>query len=635
MGIETTIYTPRTLGKLVRRMPPVHTFFRDTFFKNRRTFNTKSVDVDFKKGSRALAPFVHPKVGGKTILNTGYQTKSYTPVLLAPNKITTVDDLLERAAGEDPYSGRKPAERAVEKLAEDLRELNEMIVRREEWMAATAIFTGQIPIVGEGVNEVIDFDFTNKETIVSAEKKWDNAQSDPLADIERWHEIVQREGFVNCNVCVMAKDVATAFINHAKVKEVLDVKAYDLAVIKPRQLPNGATYIGTYHKLGLDFYQYNEWYLDDWTEPGEPENKPIVPDKHIALLYTEADYSIYYGAITMIPEEGKGFVTVEGDKVPQTWIERRPDRRFLQINSKPLTVPHEVNSWYVAPGTLTMNFKDQVERDLTAVFHNSREHADVVEFRIDGTATKARSSSTTAGRRTGRSRHGPRGRFDSCRSCHVCSAVPVENHPAKGPERGNRGLPVPNHKGSPGSRGNRALHGGVDRMIQITADQIERVNPDSFRRSKRRGKGNGKRHPPGQQHREIRGPKGHHERLRNHPAECPGRHHNQSADAESGRRGCGNGIVCRVQNPPLPLQCLPDPPRPARDRFGGGAGGERANPVCTRIYRKNEKRSYGHVRAGRNGQTSDHRVHGTIRRTDGGEQRGCGAGGGKGAGSHK
>lgn len=27
-----------------------------------------------------------------------------------------------------------------------------------------------------------------------------------------------------------------------------------------------------------------------------------------------------------------------------------------------------------------MNFKDQVERDLTAVFHNSREHADVVEF---------------------------------------------------------------------------------------------------------------------------------------------------------------------------------------------------------------------------------------------------------------
>ena len=82
MAIETTIYTPRTLGKLVRRMPPVHTFFRDTFFKNRQTFNTKSVDVDFKKGSRALAPFVHPKVGGKTILNT-FTPSLHPPILRA------------------------------------------------------------------------------------------------------------------------------------------------------------------------------------------------------------------------------------------------------------------------------------------------------------------------------------------------------------------------------------------------------------------------------------------------------------------------------------------------------------------------------------------------------------------------
>ena len=328
MAIQTDIYTPRTMGKIIRRMPPVHTFFRDTFFKNRQTFPTKSVDVDFKKGSRALAPFVHPKIGGKTVPNSGYRT--------------------ERAAGENPYSGRTPAERAVEKLAEDFAELTEMIVRREEWMAATAIFTGQIPIIGEGLNEVIDFNFTNTETIVTDALKWTSPTADPLADLERWHETVQKNGFVNCNICVMAKDVANAFVNNAKVKEVLDIKGYDLAVIKPRQLPNGLTYIGSVHKMGLDIYQYNEWYLDNWTNPDAPEDKPLVPDGTLALLSTEADYSIYYGAVTMLADNGVNFVTVEGDKVPQTWVERRPDRRFLQINSKPLTVPHEVNSWFVA-----------------------------------------------------------------------------------------------------------------------------------------------------------------------------------------------------------------------------------------------------------------------------------------------
>lgn len=223
MAIETDIYTPRTLGKLVRRLPPVRTFFLDTFFRNKRTFYTKSVEVDFKKGGRALAPFVHPKVGGKTIPNAGYQTVSYTPTLVAPNKITTVDDLLERSAGENPYSGKKPADRAVEKLAEDLRELKEMIVRRREWMAATAIFTGKIPIIGEGLNEEIDFGFDNIETIVTDALKWTSPTSHPLADIERWRKKVQKTGFVNCNICVMASDVSAAFVSHPEVMKQLDV----------------------------------------------------------------------------------------------------------------------------------------------------------------------------------------------------------------------------------------------------------------------------------------------------------------------------------------------------------------------------------------------------------------------------
>lgn len=348
MSITSDLYIPRTMGKIITRMPPVYTFFRDTFFKNRMTFATKSVDVDFKKGNRKLAPFVHPKVGGKTILNSGYKTNSYTPVLLAPNKITADDDLENRSAGENPYSGKTPAQRAVKKLADDFKELNDMLIRREEWMATTAIFTGQIPIIGEGLNEVIDFGFTNTETIVSEQLKWNGTDADPLANLENWHETVQKTGFVNCNVCVMAKDVVNAFIHHPKVKDILDTKAYDLAVIRPRELPNGVTYIGTIHKLGLDIYQYNEWYLDDWTSPEAPEEKPLVPNGTLALLSTEANYSIYYGAVTLLEEESKTFVTVEGEKVPQSWIEHSPDRRFVQINSKPLTVPHEVDSWFVA-----------------------------------------------------------------------------------------------------------------------------------------------------------------------------------------------------------------------------------------------------------------------------------------------
>lgn len=342
------LYEPRTMGELVERIPPVRTFLRDTFFRNVRTFVTKRIDVDFKKGQRTLAPFVHPKNGGGFIPGQGYRTQNYEPPTIAPYKITTAHDLLHRTPGENPYSGKSPTERAVEKLAEDMRELQDMIARREEWMAASAIFTGTIPIVGDGLNEVIDFSFTNRETITTAAKKWSSDSSDPLADLERWHTQVQKNGYVNCNLCIMSADTANAFVHHGKVKDILDIKAYDLAVIAPRQMPNGVTYIGTIHKLGLDIYQYNTWYLDDWTTPDVPEEKPLVPEGTLALLSTEAQYSMYYGAIVLLDETTGQFITQEGRMVPQSWTAHRPDRRFLQLNSRPLPVPHDVDSWFVA-----------------------------------------------------------------------------------------------------------------------------------------------------------------------------------------------------------------------------------------------------------------------------------------------
>ena len=348
MPNEVIIYEPRTMGRIVEKLPPVRTFFRDTFFRREETFNTESVDVDFVKGTRKVAPFVHRIIGGKTVPNTGYETKTYKPPLVAPDKITTVDDLLKRRPGESLVSGRSPAERAVLKMSDDFRELRDMISRREELMCVQSIFTGKIPIIGEGLNEVIDFGFTNTEVISAATKKWSNAGSDPIGDLKRWHKQVQKTGFTNCNACVMADDVATVFVGHEKVQKVLDVRNYNLAVIQPRQLPNGVTYVGTIHELGMDIYTYNEWYLDDWTDPETPEEKPLVPNGMLAMLSTNANYSMYYGAITLIDEGTKEFKTVEGKYVPDTWVKRKPARRFLQLQSAPLSVPHDVDSWFTA-----------------------------------------------------------------------------------------------------------------------------------------------------------------------------------------------------------------------------------------------------------------------------------------------
>lgn len=345
-----SIYDPRTMGKLVERMPKVQTFIKSTFFRNVETFDTQKIDVDFKKGNRQLAPFVHKKIGGVTIDNEGYETNTYEPPLVAPNKITTVDDILKRTPGESLYGGKSPNQRAVEKMQRDFTELDEMITRREEWMCCQALFTGKIPILdkdGKELQAEIDFQFTNKVTLSGA-NAWNKKTGGKIKQLKEWRKQVQKTGFVNCNICIMGDEALETFIMDEEVQKLLDVERYDLAVIKPRELPNGVTYIGTIQGEGMDIYSYNEWFLDNWTDKDKPENKPLVPTNAVALLSTEANYSMYYGGVGVVDESGKTIAVVEGSRIPEQWVERRPPRRFLQLNSAPLCVPHEVDSWYVA-----------------------------------------------------------------------------------------------------------------------------------------------------------------------------------------------------------------------------------------------------------------------------------------------
>ena len=347
MPNTVSIYEPRTMMGVIRKLPPVHTFFRSTFFSREKTFVTKSVDMDYKKGARKLAPFVSREIGGKVVPNTGYTTETYTPPFIAPDKVTTIDDILDRQPGESLYSGRTPAQRAVIQMSEDFTDLREMILRREEWMCAQAMLTGKIVVLGEGVKDTIDFRFTNLLDISKdAKRKWKGGTAqNKYADLKAWHEKVQKEGFTNCNVCIMASDVVKEFLMDEQIQKLLDVKNYALAVIKPTQKENNVTYIGTIHELGLDLYQYNEWYVDDWTDPATPVELPMVPAGTLMMASTHAKYSMYYGAISILNQKTEKWETVAGKYVPDTFIKKRPDRRFLSLQSAPVPVPHEVDSW--------------------------------------------------------------------------------------------------------------------------------------------------------------------------------------------------------------------------------------------------------------------------------------------------
>lgn len=347
MANEINIYTPRYLAEVVRQAPPVHTFFLDTFFTNRKTFSTERVDIDIKKGSRRMAAFVHPRAGGTVLKTDGYKTESYKPPLINPYTVSTADQLMTRLPGEDLYGGKTPAQRGAEKLIEEYSELNDAATRREEWMAVQAIVNGQIPIVGKGVNEVIDFGFTNKETLTGT-ACWGKSATKILDNLDDWESKVLTNGFTNVDMAIMGKAALKAFLADETVQKQLDNRRVEMGMIHPKDLPNGVRYIAHLNQPNVDIYEYREVYLDDWTTPGTETLNPLVPDNKVILISSQANYMLGYGACTYIEDTSRAWVTAQSDRVLRSYVEHHPDRRMIELQAHPLPIPDKADSWFVA-----------------------------------------------------------------------------------------------------------------------------------------------------------------------------------------------------------------------------------------------------------------------------------------------
>ncbi len=344
MPNEVNIYTPRNLAEVVRQAPPVHTYFLDTFFTNIKTFHTERVDFDLVKGDRRMAAFVHPRAGGQVLRETGYETKSYKPPLINPYDLTTADRLMARLPGEDMYSGKKPAERAAAKLMDEYNRLNDATTRREEWMAAQAIITGEIPIVGIGVNELVDFQFTNK-IVLTGTARWGQADAKPLDNLGDWTDHVLVNGFANVDRAIFGKQAIRLFLSDPEVQKRMDNRRMNIGEIAPRDLPNGVRYYGHLTDPNMDLYGYGEVFLDDWTDPDHPETKPLVPDNAVILAPSNPGFLRLYGACTYIDDATGAWVTAETARLLRSYIKHGPDRRFLELMAHPLPVPDKVDSW--------------------------------------------------------------------------------------------------------------------------------------------------------------------------------------------------------------------------------------------------------------------------------------------------
>lgn len=322
------IFDTRTMLEAVEQMPTARRFLLNTFFNggNPVTFPTKTVDIDIIKGQRKMAPFVHPRLPGSVSLREGFRTDTYSPPYIQPKRETTAELVLKRSAGDNPYSTRSPLERAGQLLGKDLRDLDEQIARREEWMCAQALTTGQVRVEGDGVDDTIDFLMEADHKITLATDLWGTDEADPIANLRQWKRKIAKDSGRTANVAALSGEALDAFQSSAMVMKQLSTRRVDMGLIKPEALPDGVTYLGYLNDPGVDLYGYDEWYLDD-----DDEERPMIPEGGLILGATGTRNAMLYGAIQDLAAVESGMV--EAVRFPKSWVTEEPSARWLKLQS--------------------------------------------------------------------------------------------------------------------------------------------------------------------------------------------------------------------------------------------------------------------------------------------------------------
>lgn len=324
-------FLKRTMATAVERIPVPGKFLRNRFFGRIYLFATPFVDIDMVMPKRGMAPFVHPLHPGMATAAQGFTMKTYTPPTLKPNKLITPEHLAVRRPGASIYDEAPETQFALaEMIGERTAEINDEIAFRCEWMAAKALFTGSIPVVGKGYDHVIGFDLPNAHNITLVGGAcWDQATATPWDDLVNACRANRDDGQVVSDTVVFGSGAWGLFREYLRSKDLLNQLDLKLGFIAPVQVDKYTTYLGSIRDsdMTVDLFTYSAQYLDD-----DGTMKPYVPTDEVFIGSTQAtgNQELYGGIQSFSSSTRKTqlFLDYEAKKNPES-IELLPQSKPL------------------------------------------------------------------------------------------------------------------------------------------------------------------------------------------------------------------------------------------------------------------------------------------------------------------
>lgn len=339
------IFDTNVLVQVVPNLMTSQNWLLDKFFPNVVESDTAEISIDVDVGLRRMAPFVSPLVEGKLVESRKFQTNSFTPAYIKDKRAPDLRKPIRRQIGERIGGQLSAAEREMLNLQFEMADQIDMINRRLEWMASSALVSATVTVEGEGYDtKVVNFGRASELTItLSGVDKWPvkvdagKTNTQPSDDIEDWAQrILKNSGAVATDLVFTTKSWK-AFRLDTTIKDNAitfpSLSPFGNQINAGTQVQKGAVYKG--HWGNYDLWLYNDWYID----PIDKIEKPMIPDGSVIMSGADLMGTRAFGAI-IDPAFEYGPMAY----APKSWLENDPAQRFLMIQSSPLVIPSRVNA---------------------------------------------------------------------------------------------------------------------------------------------------------------------------------------------------------------------------------------------------------------------------------------------------
>lgn len=341
------IYSTRAQLRAIELMEREYSFLYDTFVTDAGAVEDDKAIYDYRKGSRQMAPIVHPGTGGVLMSRSGFETKEIGFCRIAPERIVTSPDINKRGFGENVLGALTPEQREKKLFAKDMTEMRAATQRRREWMARQVLLTGKLEVfryTREGRDKettmVADYEFTNKYTPATP---WGQTGAKIDYDMRKMFDLVY-DGLGYVDVIVMDADAAGAMLeNDSYIKKNLDSRNVDMGKINTRYKGQGVRFLG-WNSDGVEMYSFSGKYTDD-----DRKVKPILPTGTV-VAGAKGMLNCPHGPVTQVEGTGSNaqHKTYIKKEVPLRYGSEESDAIKNRLTSCPTIVPFNVDSWAIA-----------------------------------------------------------------------------------------------------------------------------------------------------------------------------------------------------------------------------------------------------------------------------------------------